>query len=96
MRELSRRLVVAQFSPAGAGAVRIALCIVGRESGFNPGARSTSGDHGLAQFNYEAHHHGWLNFGRVYDPVYAVQAFWRMSGRGTSWSPWRGGDYRCF
>ena len=95
MRELSRRLIVAQFGQAGSYALNKALCIVGRESGFNPGARSTTGDHGLAQFNYAAHHGGWLDFGRVYDPVYATLAFWRMSGGGTAWSPWNGGHRRC-
>jgi hypothetical protein len=95
MRELSRQLIAAQFAPAGSWAVQRAVCIASRESGLNPGARSTTGDHGLAQFNYEAHHHGWLDFGRVYDPVYATQAFWRMSGHGTSWGPWKGGAYRC-
>jgi hypothetical protein len=95
MKELSRRLIIAQFAPAGSWAVKRALCIAGRESGFNPGARSYTGDHGIAQFNYQAHHHGWLDFKRVYDPVYGVQAFWRMSGQGTSWGPWGGGAYSC-
>lgn len=95
MRELMRKLIAAQFAPAGAWAVKRAICIAARESGLNPGARSYTGDHGIAQFNYAAHHRGWLDFNRVYDPVYGVQAFWRMSGQGTSWGPWAGGAYRC-
>lgn len=95
MRELMRKLIAAQFAPAGSWAVKRAICIAARESGLNPGARSVTGDHGIAQFNYAAHHRGWLDFNRVYDPVYGVQAFWRMSGQGTSWGPWAGGAYRC-
>lgn len=95
MRELMRKLIAAQFAPAGAWAVKRATCIAARESGLNPGARSMSGDHGIAQFNWSAHHGGWLDFNRVYDPLYGVQAFWRMSGKGTSWSPWAGGAYSC-
>lgn len=95
MRELMRKLIAAQFAPAGSWAVKRAICIAARESGLNPGARSHTGDHGIAQFNYQAHHRGWLDFNRVYDPVYGVQAFWRMSGQGTSWGPWAGGAYSC-
>jgi hypothetical protein len=95
MKALSARLIAAQFAPAGAYAVRKALCIAKRESGLNPGARSWTGDHGIAQFNYSAHNGGWLDFSRVYDPVYGVQSFWRMSGKGTSWGPWAGGAYSC-
>src|SRR5262247_4151157 len=51
MKSLSRRLVIERFSWAGPEAVRWALCVVGRESDFNPGAvNSSSGAAGLFQF----------------------------------------------
>lgn len=95
MRELSRQLTVARFAPAGPWAVKVALCIVGRESGFNPGARSTTGDHGLPQANHVAHRDT-VDWKRIYDPVYALGVMWSMSRGGTSWSPWRGGKYPCW
>lgn len=95
MRALSRRLVIARFAPAGPTAVKVALCLVGRESGFNPGAISTTGDHGLPQANYSAHRTT-VDWQRIYDPVYALGVMWSLSHGGTSWSPWKGGRYRCF
>lgn len=93
MRAMSRQLVIAQFKPAGPRAVTVALCIVGRESGFNPGARSTTRDHGLPQANEI---HKWVDWSRIYDPVYALGVMWRLSAGGTHWTPWAGGAYRCW
>lgn len=95
MRRLSRELVAARFRPAGPAAVRIAVCVVGRESGFNPGARSTTGDHGLPQINYSAHRDT-VDWQRIYDPVYALDVMWTISRGGTSWTPWQGGRYPCW
>lgn len=90
MRELTRRVVAARFRPAGGYAVRVALCIVSRESGFNPGAVNhrdpSGGSHGLAQINGA---HRWrYDFGRIYDPVYNAGVMWAMSRGGRSWGPW--------
>lgn len=72
-----------------------AACIIGRESGWNPSAISPTGDHGLFQFNYAAHH-GWIDFARVtHDVVYAVELYNRLSRWGTNFSPWGGGAYAC-
>lgn len=93
MRALSRQLVIARFKPAGKTAVTVALCIVGRESGFNPGARSTTRDHGLPQANEI---HTWIDWSRIYDPVYALGVMWRLSNGGTNWHPWDSGTHPCF
>lgn len=98
MQQLARRLVITRFADSGPGAVQTALCIVGHESGFNPGAISSTGDYGLPQMNYVAHHgdHSeWWAPARgfrylIFDPVYAVGAMWAMSARGRDWSAWTG------
>jgi len=98
MQALSRRVVIARFAPAGVTAVARATCIVGAESGFNPGAISSTGDYGLLQANKVAHEPDfpwWWRPARgfrylIFDPVYAAGAMWAMSARGTNWSAWTG------
>lgn len=109
MKRLSARLIEIWFRPAGYAAVEKALCISQREAGFNPGAISSSGDYGLPQANFAAHHDTY-DFGpsrfsahaiaapansRLLDPVYGVAVFWRLSDHGTDWHPWDGGRYPC-
>jgi hypothetical protein len=87
MRQLVRRLIQARFRPAGARAVRVALCVARGESGLNPGAISRTGDYGTFQINRAS----WArtyNWGHILDPVYNVGVAWAMSRRGASWSPW--------
>jgi hypothetical protein len=93
MKRLSRELVYRQFRRTGTE--RWALCVVERESGFNPGAVSRTNDHGLAQFNAPSWSHLYDMRRLKRDPVYAVKSFFRLSGGGRSTSPWRGGGYSC-
>ena len=91
MRRLSRELVARAFE---GDARRWALCVVGRESGFNPGAVSPTHDYGLAQIHVAAH--PWVNGDRLLvDPVYAVETMRHLSRAGTNRDPWRGGSRRC-
>jgi len=91
MRRLSRELVSRAFR---GDARRWALCVVGRESAFNPGAISRTDDHGLAQINRPSH--PWVNVRRlVVDPVYAVAVMVRMSEGGRYRRPWQGSGYAC-
>jgi len=84
MRRLARELVERAFPR---GSRQTALCIVDRESGFNPGAISRTDDHGLPQINRPSH--PWVNVRRiVVDPVYAVAVMVRLSHRGRDWGPW--------
>ena len=94
MKSLSRQLIAARFAPAGAYAVQMALCYANRESGMNPGAVSSGGDHGLGQINWSAHHNTY-DFSRMHDPVYNVGVMWAMSAHGTRWGPWAGGSHSC-
>lgn len=72
-----------------------AMCIVNRESGWNPRAVSATNDHGLFQLNAPT----WQRFfggrwQRVYDPVANVRmayTIYRRAGR----SPWHGGRWSC-
>lgn len=89
-----QRLVAARFSPAGTVAVRRAFCIVGRESSWNPRAVSSTGDYGLFQINYSAHHSSY-DWSRILQPAYNTAVAWRLSNRGTDFSPWKGGRYWC-
>lgn len=84
LRRLSRELVERAFT----GSSRWwALCVVNRESGFNPGAISRTDDHGLPQINRPSH--PWVNYPRIIrDPVYAVAVMVRLSERGQSRGPW--------
>ena len=70
------------------------LCIIGRESGYNPRAQSHTGDSGLAQIN-QIHAR---SMGALWSHRYEIEAnldmalrLWRSQGFG----PWAGGGYRC-
>jgi hypothetical protein len=88
MRRLSRELVERAFT----GSARSwALCVVNRESGFNPGAISRTDDHGLPQINRPSH--SWVNYGRItVDPPYAVAVMVKLSRHGHSRGAW---GYSC-
>lgn len=93
MKYLARQLVIERFSSAGSNAVRWALCVVGRESGFNPGAiNSSSGAAGLFQFLGHPQYSYWM---LTHDPVYQVGAAWNLSHGARDHSPWYGGNYNC-
>ena len=93
MKYLSRQLVIQQFQRAGSGAVRWALCVVGRESGGNPGAvNSSSGAAGLFQFLGHPQYSNWM---LTHDPVGQVRAAWQLSHGAQDRSPWYGGGYSC-
>ena len=72
-----------------------AMCIVNRESGWNPRAVSATNDHGLFQLNAPT----WQRFfgprwQRVYDPVANVRMAYVIYQRGGR-SPWHGGRWTC-
>jgi hypothetical protein len=87
-------IVYKQFRPAGMWAVQKAYCIVGRESTWNPRAISPTGDYGLFQINYSAHHRS-FDWSRILEPHYNTYVAWRLSNRGHNWQPWAGGSYSC-
>ncbi len=93
MKWLVRQLLIYRFASAGRYALKVVLCIVGRESGFNPGAVSDSDDHGVGQFNRPWHpqyiYDPWPT-ARIYDPVYNIELIWTASSHGISWQPWTG------
>lgn len=102
LRSLSKALVVERFSRAGAEPLAWALCVVGHESGFNPGAvNASSGAAGLSQTEVNWHHefsddgrgHGYFRL--THDPAYAVAAMWRLSRGARDRTPWTGGGYSC-
>jgi len=93
-KTLARRLVVETFAPAGSYAVRKMLCIVSRESNFNPWAISRSGDYGLAQINYYAHHDS-FDWRTILDGAHNLRVAWRLSSGGRNFGPWAGGSYAC-
>lgn len=70
--------------------LRVAWC----ESHLNAHAISRTGDWGLFQINYLAHHRE-FNFGRMLDPTYNTYAAWRLSGGGRNLSPWSSSE-RCW
>lgn len=82
-----------------------ALCVTGRESGYNPAAISTTGDHGVGQINYLSH--SWIDTTRITYPsrasptgwasdvLYSVALFDRVSHDGSYRSPWAGGSRPC-
>lgn len=91
LRNVARELVERAFIGDNR---RWALCVVERESGFNPGAISATDDHGLAQIHRTAH--PWINVNRArVDPPYAVRTFVALSDHGRNRSPWNGGNYVC-
>jgi hypothetical protein len=91
LRNISRELVRRAFA---GDAERWALCVVDRESGFNPGAVSSTGDHGLPQIHRTAHR--WVDTRRiVVDPVYGVSVFVALSDHGRNRGPWAGGSDVC-
>lgn len=98
MKQLVRALIVARFAPAGASATQTVLCIVEKESDFNPGEISDTDDWGVGQINRPTHEPGHSLWWRphagfkyaVFDPVYNVGIIWSMSKRGVSWTPWTG------
>lgn len=91
VKRLSRELVERAFA---GDARRWALCVVARESGWNPGAISATNDHGLAQINRPSHRG--ISYARlVVDPPYAVAVFVGLSDGGANRSPWRGGSHAC-
>lgn len=106
MRRLVRELVERRFRPYGRSAVAWAVCVAGRESGFNPAAVSATDDHGAGQLNRPSH--PWIDTGRIAwatsrsptgwasDPVYSVAVFVQLSKGGRNRSPWTAGAaYQC-
>lgn len=105
MRRLVRELVERRLRPYGSYALAWGLCVVGRESGFNPAAVSHTDDHGAGQLHRSDHR--WVDYGRIAwqtdvsptgwagDPVYSVAVFVRLSRGGANRDPWTGGRYRC-
>lgn len=79
----------------------VASCIIQRESGGNPSAVSPTRDYGLFQINRAAHKR---QFERMYGAPFERKALdARLNGqyayylyRQVGWSPWNGGNYRCF
>jgi len=93
LQSLDRQLIAKQFSRAGSDAVRWALCVANRESGYNPGAiNSSSGAAGLFQFLGHPQYSYWR---LTHDPVYQVRAAWQLSHGARDRSPWYGGGYSC-
>jgi len=91
MQLLADELIVREFPAWSEG---WAVCVVERESGFNPGAVNwQSGATGLSQI--EPQFHPEFNRWRLKDPVYATHAFGKLSRWGRDRSPWAGGGYSC-
>lgn len=100
MRSIVKELI-ARYIPAGNNR-DWALCVAGRESGYNPAAISPTNDHGVGQLNKPSH--TWVNYNRIAfwykgrwasDPVYSTKVFVRLSRQGANRSPWAGGAYHC-
>jgi hypothetical protein len=90
LKSLTAALIRQRF---GVYAAR-ALCFARRESGLNPGAISSTDDHGAFQINRPTH--GQFSYWLMdHDPAYGVQAGWVVSDHGTNWGPWAGGRYTC-
>lgn len=65
-------------------AVRVARC----ESGLNPRTVSKTGDYGLFAINRAAHDN-WVDFRRIFDPLYNARIAFRLSRGGTDfWTHW--------
>lgn len=87
MKALVVELILARFRPQGAAVQRLALCVARGESGFNPGAISSTSDYGVFQINKPTWQHTY-DWSRILDPVYNIGVGWAMSRRGASWGPW--------
>lgn len=79
----------------------IASCIMKRESGFNPKAISPTRDYGLFQINRKAHKKSFEKkiggpFEKVALGAWSNARYARHLYNQAGWSPWRGGNYRCF
>jgi hypothetical protein len=81
-------------------------CIIQRESGGNPDAVSSTGDHGIFQINYVAHHRNFEYRYHVaffpniysvrYNSLYARYLFdYYRSHGGSGYEPWANGRYPC-
>lgn len=86
---------------------KIAECIIQRESGGNPKAISATSDYGIFQINRSAHKRQFESmYGgpfeqKALDPTlnakYARYLYnWYVSRGMNGWTPWKGGQYRCF
>jgi hypothetical protein len=92
LKELSHELIERSFSRFGT--VQWALYIVGRESGFCPGAVNTTYSSWTQQAQCIAQlipaYHQWVDYKRCKsDPAYSVQVFLHLSDGGTKTGPWR-------
>ena len=69
---------------------RVARCIAYAESGFNPYARNgedtSGGSHGAFQIN--GVHRSWVDFRRIYRPLYNARVAFRLSRGGSRWGAW--------
>lgn len=92
LKILSRELVERAFRPYGT--TQWALYIVGRESGFCPGAVNTT----YSNWNQQAQciaqlipaYHTWVNYKKCKsDPAYSVQVFEHLSKGGRNTGPWQ-------
>lgn len=88
-----QRTICGVFKKRCAQAIRVARC----ESGLNPRAVSRTGDVGLMQINYSAHHWPGESFAefrrRMSDPMRNLRYAYRLSRGGTSWSHWRWSEH---
>ncbi len=65
---------------------RVAYCIAQHESTLDPHAVSPGGgNYGLWQINKV---HRWVDWSRIYDPVYNARCAFRISHGGRDWSAW--------
>lgn len=92
LKTLSRELVERAFRPYGTS--QWALYIVGRESGFCPGAVNTTYSNPMQQAQCIAQmipaYHTWVDYKRCKsDPAYSVQVFKELSDGGSKTGPWR-------
>ena len=91
LKTLSRELVERAFRPYGT--TSWALYIVGRESGFCPGAVNTTYSNSKEQAQCIAQmiprYHTWVDYKRCKsDPAYSVKVFRELSNGGKSTRPW--------
>lgn len=67
----------------------LATCIAYHESGLRTSVVSATGDYGLFQINYQAHH-TWVDFtpSKIFNPLYNSRIAYRLSKKGTNWHAW--------